>query len=75
MACLYTVHKCKSSTNDEKLGDAHYADNDQETICGLSIDEKWYISDNTFTGIATCPKCIEIDKSSNLINRTRMKGD
>ena len=59
MNTLYTVKKCKNKYNDEL---SHGSDNGEETLCGIEIDENWYITNNEFDGIITCKKCKKILK-------------
>ena len=73
MACLYTAYRCKSLESDEQKGASHYSDDGEYTLCGKTIDEHWYISDNTFTGEATCPECARIDKETNLVQRRKIE--
>lgn len=68
MSAIYTVFKCNSKTNDEKVGPLHWSDDGIKTLCGKDIDENWYILDNTFTGDATCKKCVKVDEKIPLRN-------
>jgi hypothetical protein len=67
---LYTVYKCKLSKSDLQVGPLHWADDEQETLCGRKIDHYWYITDNTFTGVATCKKCIEYARQFPYLGKT-----
>ena len=61
MPSMYTVYKCESKTSDKQRGRSHYSDDGEKTLCGIIIEEGWYIVDNTFTGKAQCPECIKRD--------------
>lgn len=74
MACVYTVYKCKSKSSDKRVGALHYSDDGNMTLCGEVLDEKWYIADNTFTGVATCKECLRIDRDTDLIQRAKDKS-
>lgn len=54
---IYTLGYTKSMTDDTVGSTTHYADNDQQTLCGKKITERWYILTNRNDGIATCKKC------------------
>lgn len=69
MACLYTVHRCRSLKSDERIGALHYSDDGEATLCGKELDENWYILDNSFSGKATCRKCVHIDKKTIIPQR------
>lgn len=56
---LYTVYRCKSKTSDVRAGPFHGSDDGEETLCNQSIDEGWFIVDNTFTGEITCKECLK----------------
>jgi hypothetical protein len=64
MGTRYTVYKCKSMTSDEQVGSTHYSNDAESTLCGKDVNEYWYICDNRFTGVATCRKCVAMDKTT-----------
>ena len=57
---LYTVYKTKSKTDITKTGSFHFSDDGEYTLCGKLLDDNWYISDNTFSGEASCIECLKI---------------
>jgi len=76
MKTLYTVERVTKA--DKPFGPSHGADSDQRTVCGLAIDSKWWITDNTFTGTITCKRCLKILKdkptiTERLIAREKQK--
>jgi hypothetical protein len=56
---LYTVYRCKTKISDDRTGPYHGSDDGEKTLCNQSIDEGWFIVDNTFTGKITCKKCLD----------------
>ena len=62
MKTLYTVKKCKNKYNDELFKTSHGSDNGEETLCGIEINENWFITHNVFDGIITCKKCLAVLK-------------
>ena len=64
MATLYTVYRCRSKSSNEQRGKSHHSDYAETTLCGLKIDDSWYVQDNTFSGVATCPECQRIDENT-----------
>ena len=63
MNTLYTVQKINNK--DKLYGNTHGSHDGQSTVCGKQLDCYWYITDNTFTGIITCKKCLQILKENN----------
>ena len=64
MNTLYTVtvKKCKNKYDDELFKTSHGSDDGEETLCGIELNENWYITNNEFDGIITCKKCKKILK-------------
>ena len=62
MKTLYTVKRCKNNFNDELFKTSHGSDNGEFTLCGIEINENWYITHNEFDGIITCKKCLNVFK-------------
>lgn len=59
----YIVQRCKNLKNDKLYKKAHGSEDGYETICGKDICTGWwYISNNTFDGIITCPDCLKVLK-------------
>ena len=67
MKTLYTIRKVRI-LSDIQYGSYHGSDDGINTICGIPIEgDSWWITDNTFTGIITCKKCLEILKNKSVI--------
>lgn len=60
MNTLYTVRKCRK--DDSLYGDIHGCDNIEKTVCGLDIDENYWIVSNAFDGEITCKYCLQVMK-------------
>jgi hypothetical protein len=58
MIPLYTVSRCRG--NDDLYGPSHGSDIAEETLCGVKLDDYWYVTNNTFDGTVTCKKCLQI---------------
>ena len=54
----YTIGYTKSMTDDTVGKTTHYAEDDQQTLCGKKITERRYILTNRNDGIATCKQCL-----------------
>lgn len=66
---LYTVRRIKKGveeifglTDDNLYNTTHASDYGDKTVCGIELDNNWYIWNNTFDGIITCKKCLKIIK-------------
>ena len=59
---LYTVKKCKNKYNDELCKTSHGSDDGEKTLCGIELNENWFITQNEFDGIITCKKCKKVLK-------------
>ena len=68
MHALYTVKRCRKNcgdfSDDKVYGVSHGAMDDEVTLCGLKLSERWYITNNTFDGKIECTKCKTILKSN-----------
>jgi len=62
MKTLYTISKCKRKTGLEIYEKSHGSHDAETTLCGISLNEDWYITNNTYDGIITCNKCLKILK-------------
>ena len=74
MKTLYTVKRCKNNFNDELFNTSHGSDDGEFTLCGIEINENWYITNNTFDGKITCKKCLNVLKKYPTINQ-RIKNE
>lgn len=54
---LYTVMRVNKK--DELYGKIHGSNHADKTLCGLEINENWWIVSNAFDGEITCPKCLK----------------
>lgn len=52
----YTVSRCRK--NNALYGAIHGAMEPYETLCGLEVDENWFILTNSGDGEITCKKCL-----------------
>lgn len=59
---LYTVQRAKMKT-DELFGPVHCSMTGNETMCGIVMDEKWWILTNASDGTPTCKKCLKTHAS------------
>uniref|UniRef100_A0A6M3L2X9 Uncharacterized protein n=1 Tax=viral metagenome TaxID=1070528 RepID=A0A6M3L2X9_9ZZZZ len=75
MNTLYTVQKCRLK-DVIFYGPIHGSDDGNITICGMSVNEEYYIINNTFDGEITCIKCLDILSIKTLPERAkgRVKG-
>ena len=56
----YTVQRL--SKGEKFYGSIHYSIAGLTTLCNQHIDEKFYIKTTDYSGIATCKKCIAIQR-------------
>lgn len=59
----YTVRRCRSLSNDERIGPTHGSDDGEYTICGIEIDQYWWIETSDGSGTVTCKKCLSRQKA------------
>lgn len=52
----YAVQRCNKS--DMLFGMIHGSDDCLHTICGISINESWWIISNDSSRTPTCKKCV-----------------
>jgi hypothetical protein len=52
---LYVV--CRYRKSGERYGKVHMAEDSQRTLCGLDINEHWWIGYSDDYKV-TCPKCL-----------------
>lgn len=57
MKPLYTIQRYRPKS-DKLFGAIHYSDDGNTTLCGLEIDDRWWILTNNRDGEATCKKCL-----------------
>jgi hypothetical protein len=55
------MSRCKK--DDELYGPLHASSDGENTLCGQSSDENWWIVTNGFDGVVTCKKCIKINSA------------
>ncbi len=51
--------RCKSLTGDETYKKRHAFNSNMDTLCGLPLNEMWYIDDIPPSSI-TCKKCKKV---------------
>lgn len=51
----YAVQRCRK--NGKVYGSLHGSDDCNYTICGVAIDENWWILSNDSSRYPTCKKC------------------
>ena len=56
-SCLYTVRKV--SKEDRIYGPSHGTEDCDKTLCGIQINETWYLTDHSYNGTITCADCLE----------------
>jgi len=60
---LYTARRCRKKTPSRSYGandlhgPTHGSMDCHITLCGLPMDENWYVLTNGFDGEITCKKC------------------
>ena len=55
---FYTVSRCRKEPDDRLYGPTHCTTDTDQTLCGLVIDERWWMGVYHYTPIAyTCKKC------------------
>jgi hypothetical protein len=64
----YTVRRCRSLSNDELIGPTHGSDDAEYTICGIEIDQYWWIETSDGSGTVTCKKCLRQQKAREASN-------
>ena len=52
---VYTVSRCRK--NNDLYGAVHDSMDCKTTLCGVEMDENWFVLTNAFNGEATCKKC------------------
>ncbi len=55
---LYTVSRVRK--DDTLYGALHGSTTGAHTICGFVINETWWVVNNTFDGVPTCPECLKL---------------
>jgi len=63
---MYTIQRCRK--DDTLHGPVHYWNGLNETLCGARTGYNWWILTNNFDGVATCKKCIEINRRNRCGN-------
>jgi len=58
MNTLYTLRKVRK--DDTLYGASHGADHDGMTLCGQEVNDKWWITNNTYDGEITCKQCLQV---------------
>ena len=61
MNTTYIIQKCKKGDN-QYFKTTHGSNEGYRTICGIELDHKWAITNNTSDGIITCKKCLNVLK-------------
>jgi hypothetical protein len=59
----YTVSRCK--LDDSLYGPLHGSEDGNNTICGMKLDENWWITNNTDDGVITCRRCLDVIRSED----------
>jgi hypothetical protein len=57
--CRYTVSRCR--IDNTLVGRLHGSMDGHKTLCGMEINERWWIVNNTYVGAITCPACEKAD--------------
>lgn len=53
----YTLSRCRK--NDKLYGKVHGSqDNDGMTLCGMLLNETWWVVENNYNGQMECQDCI-----------------
>lgn len=64
MKIQYSLSRCRK--NKDLYGSSHLAEDDKKTLCGLEINENWYITGHNIHSTlqpTTCKKCLKLSKA------------
>lgn len=69
MNTLYTLRKVRK--DGTLYGASHGADHDGMTLCGQEVNDKWWITNNTYDGEITCKQCLWAEKAQSVIAKAK----
>ncbi len=56
----YALRRCRK--DGMLYGQTHGSDDAMVTFCGWDVNDTFYITDNTATGVVTCRECLRVMK-------------
>jgi hypothetical protein len=63
MATQYTVQRARK--DNTLYGPVHFSEDADTTLCGQTVDARWFILTTDGDGKATCKQCLKKAKEKN----------